>query len=479
MTLETDYQNALDYLYSYVDYSLTRAFRYSPEKFDLGRMARLMSFMGDPQEKYRKVHVTGTKGKGSTSVMIASALQAAGYRVGFYSSPHLEDFTERIQVNHKTIHKEAFCELVEEIKNVAPRVSEVTTFELATAMAFQYFAQKNVDFAVIEVGLGGRLDATNVVVPDVSVITSISIDHVSVLGDTVQKIAIEKGGIIKPHKPVVVAPQSDEALKVLVGIAHERNSPVIEVGKDYLFAPWAHTLDRQSLLVWPSNDQPLVDEFIESGGRSIWEPIRLNIPLLGHHQVENAATAYTTLKVLESQGVAIGDQAIRRGFSDVFWPGRFEVLRKKPGVIVDSAHNRDSAHKLRVAIDDYLPGQSITLIFGASEDKDLDGMFRELMPRMKRVIATKSTHPRAMDTEEIVNKAHQLGRPALAIEDIEEALRYALTLSDEGSAIVVTGSLFVVAAVRAVWKKWGYPIREFECDTDDISSQKEVSEHEL
>ena len=464
MSLESDYQSALDYLYSFVDYSLTRAFRYSPEKFDLGRMARLMDIMGNPQDKYRNVHVTGTKGKGSTSVMIASALQAAGYQVGFYTSPHLQDFSERIQVNQRTIHHQVFCDLVEMIKKYANQVAEVTTFELSTALAFQYFAERKVDFAVIEVGLGCRLDATNVIMPEVSVITSISIDHVSVLGDSIQKIAKEKAGIIKPNRPVVVAPQNDEAKKVLTNAAEEQGAPLVQVGKQINYAPWAHSLERQSLLVWPEDDQSLVDEFIESGGRSLWEPIRLNIPLLGYHQVENAATAYTALKVLESNGISIGDEAIKEGFASVFWPGRFEVLQKNPGLIVDSAHNRDSALKLRVAIDDYLPGQSIVLLFGASEDKDVDGMFQELMPRVKRVIATKSTHPRAMEVDEIVKMAHKMGRPAVAIEEIETALRHAMNQAGEGTSVVVTGSLFVVAAIREIWKKWGNPVREFLVD---------------
>ena len=193
--------------------------------------------------------------------------------------------------------------MVEEIKPFVDQVEKITTFEITTALGFWYFAQEEVDAAVIEVGLGGRLDATNVVSPLVSVITSLSLDHVDVLGDTLAKIAAEKAGIIKPGRPVVVSPQREEAQLVVTRIAAERDAPLTIVGRDYLFAPWSHTLDGQSMLVWPKDDQPLVDSFIESGGREDWEPLRLTIPLLGHHQVENAATAYSSVATCQGRGI--------------------------------------------------------------------------------------------------------------------------------------------------------------------------------
>jgi len=452
--LESAYQQALDYLYSFVDYSLTRAFRYSPEKFNLDRMRDLLCRLGDPHLQYPAVHVAGTKGKGSTAAMVASTLHASGYKTGFYTSPHLQEYTERIQINGQEIARAEFVDLVERIKPHAAAVEQITTFELTTAIAFLYFAEQKVDAAVIEVGLGGRLDATNVLVdPLVSVITSLSYDHTAVLGNTLAEIAREKAGIIKPGRPVVLAPQKDEARLTVEAIARERGAPLTLIGRDVFFAPWSRSLGGQTLLVWNSGEQQLVDEFVESGGRSDWEPVRLTIPLLGHHQVENAATAYTTIMAIREAGLAVPDGAIHRGFASVSWPARFEVLRRTPPVIVDSAHNRDSALKLRLALDDYLPGVPVILLFGASEDKDVHGMFAELLPRASGLIATQSVHPRAASPEMLVDLAHQFGCPAQAVVPLEDAMRKALELAGNHAAVVVAGSLFVAAAARAAWKE--------------------------
>jgi dihydrofolate synthase/folylpolyglutamate synthase len=454
MDIETAYQQALDYLYSFVDYSMTRNLRYSPEKFNLGRMEALMERLGHPERKYPVLHVAGTKGKGSVAAMCASALQTAGYTTGFYTSPHLHEYTERIQVNGEQISKAEMVELIDEMRPHIAAVAEVTTFEITTALAFLYFARRNAGAAVIEVGLGGRLDATNVVTPLVSVITSLSMDHMNVLGDTLAKIAGEKAGIIKQGRPVVLSPQKDEARLVVERVAQERGARVVEVGREVYFAPYAHSLDGQSLLVWKADEQPLVDAFIEGGGRnSEWEPVRLNIPLLGYHQVENAATAYTALQVVRQEGLTLSEDAIRVGLVRVNWPGRFEILRRTPPVIVDSAHNGDSALKLRLAIEDYLPGKPVILLFGASEDKDIHGMFAELMPRVRRVIATQSIHPRAMEAQKLVELAHQFGVPAQAVLPLEKALETALEWAGTEAVVLATGSLFVAAAVREAWQK--------------------------
>lgn len=461
MSIEVAYQEALDYLYSFIDYSLTRNLRYTPDKFDLGRMFAFLERLGNPHRKYPVIHVAGTKGKGSVSAMVASALKAAGYKVGFYSSPHLQDFTERIQLNGESISHQGIVELVEQIKPHVAAIERLTTFELTTALGFLYFAQNQVDVAVIEVGLGGRLDATNVVDPLLSVITSISYDHTKVLGDTLAAIASEKAGIIKPGKPVVVSPQREEALRVIEQKAAEQAAPMTLLGRDYFFAPWTHSLDGQTFFVWSAGEQPLVDEFIESGGRQAWEPVRLFLPLLGYHQVENAATAYVALQIINQSGLPISEAKIQEGFSRVFWPGRFEVLRRNPPVIIDSAHNRDSALKLRLAIEDYLPGQPVILLFGASEDKDIQGMFAELMPRVKQVIATESVHPRALEADKLVELAHQFGKPAQKVVPVEAALEKALELAGQEAAIVAAGSLFIAAAVRECWQKTGRPLPTF------------------
>ena len=207
------------------------------------------------------------------------------------------------------------------------------------------------------------------------------------------------------------------------------------------------------MLVWGAEEQSLVNEFIESGGRDTWEPLRLNIPLLGYHQVENAATAYAALQIARKEGIAISEQDIRTGFSKVNWPGRFEVLRKNPPLIIDSAHNQDSAFKLRLALGDYLPGQKVILLFGGSEDKDIESMFAALRPFVREVIATKTVHPRAMDPYELEEIVHKFGCPVQVVEPIEDAMERALALAGSDVPILVTGSLFVVAAVRELWHK--------------------------
>jgi dihydrofolate synthase / folylpolyglutamate synthase len=453
MIVEPEYQEALDYLYQYVDYSLVRNLRYSPEKFDLTRMYDFIHALGNPEQSYPVLHVAGTKGKGSVAALCASALQAAGYRVGLYTSPHLTDYAERMQINGQPIPHQDLVAIVEDTKSKIESIPELTTFEITTALAFYYFHLQGVDAAVIEVGLGGRLDPTNVVTPLVSVITSISYDHTLILGDTLSQIAREKAGIIKPGVPVVVAPQKDEALKVIEQVAEQQNAPLEQIGRDYLFAPLSHSLENQTLFVWSPSEQSALDAYIETGGQQEWEPTRLTIPLLGHHQVENAATAYAALQTARKQGITLREEEIREGFRSVRWPGRFEVMQRYPPVIIDSAHNRDSALKLRLALDDYFPGQPVVLIFGASEEKDIHGMFSELLPRVAQVVATKSIHPRAVDPEKLVEMAHQFGRPAVVTDSVESALEEALRLAEKEAVVLVAGSIFVAAGIRDAWNE--------------------------
>lgn len=433
------YQEALDYLYSFVDYSLTRGFRFTPEKFDLGRMVRFLELLGNPHRAYPVIHVAGTKGKGSTAAMIASALRAAGYRTGFYTSPHLSDYTERIQVDGVPVTPEELVDLVETVKPIVSQVERLTTFEITTAIGYLYFQRKGVTAAVVEVGLGGRLDATNVVDPLLSVITSLSMDHMAVLGDTLEKIAFEKAGIIKPGRPVVLAPQREEARAVIDRVARERDCPLVEVGWQYNFRPEEHSLEGQTFQVWSQTGAP----------------VDLTIPLLGMHQVENAVTAYAALQTARQEGLKLTSEHIQHGFASVVWPGRFELLRREPPLVVDSAHNRDSAMRLRQTLDDYLPNRPVILIFGASEDKDVEGMFTELMPRINHVIATQSVHPRAMEVDKLVELAQAHGRTAEAVVPLEAAVDAALRQAEStqpGSVVIAAGSLFIAAAVREIWQ---------------------------
>jgi len=264
------YQDALDYIYSFVDYSLKHASELAKAEFNLDRMRDLMQLLGDPQNDYPIIHIAGSKGKGSTAAFTASALRVADYRVGLYTSPHLQDFTERMQINGVPIPQDEFAALVEEIKPAVAQVPYITTFELTTALAFLYFSRQNITAAVIEVGLGGRLDATNIITPLVSVITSLSLEHTAVLGNTLREIAREKAGIVKEGHPFVVSPQDEEAVSVLKGVAEEKDVPLTLVGRDIFYKVKKKSIDGQSIQVWMRNGPKM----------------KLSIPLLGESSRE-------------------------------------------------------------------------------------------------------------------------------------------------------------------------------------------------
>jgi dihydrofolate synthase/folylpolyglutamate synthase len=439
-TVEEAYQNALDYLYSFVDFSMQKSVTYSPDRFKLERMQTLLASLGNPQDKYPVVHVAGTKGKGSVCILCTSALIQAGYKVGLYTSPHLDDYAERIQINNEFIPHADFAALVDEIKPYVAAIPELTTFEITTALAFLYFARQNIEAGVIEVGLGGRLDATNVVKPKVSVITSLSYDHTMLLGETLTQIAGEKAGIIKTGIPVVNSPQTEEAQLVIERVAKEHFSPLIQVGRDWLFEPVSHSLEGQTLRVWSSVANP------ESS-------TLLSTSLLGAHQLANAATAYATLQVARQQGIKINEKNIHEGFSRAFWPGRFEIVQHTPPVILDCAHNRDSAAKLCLTLEEYYPEKSVVLIFGASEDKDIQGMLDELMPKVTDLITVKSFHPRAIDPDKLVEMAKKYNRSVHCVEHIPEAIEKALQTVGQGQLVLITGSIFVVAEARKFWEQ--------------------------
>jgi dihydrofolate synthase/folylpolyglutamate synthase len=452
------YQETLDYLYSFVDYGQLRTYKYSAQTFDLNRMVKFLERLGNPQARYPVLHLAGTKGKGSVAAMCASVLQAAGYRTGFYTSPHLQDFCERMRVNGELIPRETVAEIVDAMRPRVDAMPGLTTFELTTALAFEHFARARVDVAVIEVGLGGRLDATNVITPLVSVITSLSYDHMNLLGHTLAEIAGEKAGIIKPGVPVVSAPQKDEAREVLERVAAERGAPLTLVGRDWLYAPLRHSLDRQTFAIWSRGEQDQLDS-LHMQGHSLdeWVPQKLEIPLLGQHQVENGAVAYAALLTLRERGLPIAHTAIEEGLRAVQWPGRFEILHRHPFLVVDGAHNRDSAQKLMTALADYFPHRRVHLLFGASSDKDVAGMFAELLvgETVTRATMVQAVHPRAIEPDELAQLARQV-RPDLLIETITpvaRALDHALRAATPDEVLVACGSLFVVAEVQTAWQE--------------------------
>ncbi|MBA7496064.1 Folylpolyglutamate synthase [subsurface metagenome] len=431
--MNTRYQQALDYIYSFIDYEKEPRPR-DAVHYDLRRMEELLARLGNLHWKARTVHIAGTKGKGSVAVMVASALTASGYTTGLYTSPHLHTFNERIRVDDKLISDEEIVALVDRLRpeveavNEKATYGELTTFELITAISFAYFELKGVDFQVIEVGLGGRLDATNVVQPEVCVITSISFDHTEVLGDTLVEIATEKAGIIKPDSVVITSPQADEVDRVIKETCLSCQAELVRVGNDVTWQGLGFDASRQSLRV-----------------KGRLDSYQLSLPLLGQHQMENAATAVAALEVLAEKGFHISRDNITDGLARVNWPGRLQVLRRCPLLVVDGAHNPHSARTLKQSLEHYFGFDHAILIIGSSYDKDIAGIISELVPLFDKVIVTRSTHPRAMATAPIVAEFSRHGVAAQATEDISTALPLALTLAGEKDLICVTGSLFVVA----------------------------------
>lgn len=445
-----EYQDALNYLYSFIDYGRTHAESLSPHKFDLERMERLMNALGDPHLTYRVVHVAGTKGKGSVCALCASAIMSAGYRVGLYTSPHLEDFCERIKIDNQSINPNEFTKCIRDLKPHIDKIPGITFFEITTAVAFYHFRNAGVEVAVVEVGLGGRLDATNIAQPLVSVITSISYDHTYVLGDTLSQIAGEKAGIIKEGVPVIMAPQTEDAHGVILKNALNRRAHVYDVETEILSESLNRELDGQRFRLRIPDNSDLYPMAVSGSESDDLRDVILSIPLLGDHQIENSAVAFATLVVLRTTGMSIDQNAIKTGFAAVEWPGRFEIYKQHPFIVLDSAHNKHSAGVLFQALNDYFPELRADLIFGASGDKNIRGMLEVLKPRIKRVIATRSSHPRAMKIHHIVTTCEQLDLPVTSCEDIQQALETAEIDSEESDLILVTGSLFVVGEARSI-----------------------------
>jgi dihydrofolate synthase / folylpolyglutamate synthase len=426
-------QAALDYIYSFVDYETQRRPR-DAASYDLRRMDLILQRLDNPHLKVRSVHIAGSKGKGSTSAMIASVLSASGYRTGLYTSPHLLNFGERIQVDGHEIPDSDVIELVGRMKphieavNKDATYGKLTTFEIITVLGFLFFAERKCDITVVEVGLGGRLDATNVVQPEVCAITSISLEHTDVLGNTLGEIASEKAGIIKKGVPVVSAPQKEEVSQVIDKVSRERGAFLIRAGHDIQWKGLGYDAIHQSLRV-----------------KGRLASYAITIPLVGDYQLENAAVAVGCLEVLIDKGFHLSSETIVRGMSAVMWPGRLQVLRQAPYVVVDGAHNPYSASKLRQALKKYFVYRKATLVIGTSSDKDISGIVSELAPVFDRVIVTRSIHPRAMSVEALVEQFARLGVKAEATDDISVALPMAISGSGKDDLVCVTGSLFVVA----------------------------------
>lgn len=432
--MEMNYQQAIDYLSSYTDYEIVPRLAHNAINYDLRRVEELLSRLGNPHLKARSVHIAGTNGKGSISAMIASALIASGYITGLYISPHLHTWRERIRVDEKLISEDELVALVQKLKPEVEAVNEkatygrLTTFELLTTLAYDYFAQKRADFQVLEVGMGGKYDATNVINPDVGIIASVSFDHMDVLGNTLSEIAAEKAGIIKSGSTVVMSPQFEEAGRVIEKTCARQRANLIRVGSDITWQGLGFNLSGQRLNV--------------KGRLGDYE---LFVPLLGQHQLVNTATAVAALEVLAEKGFHISRDSIVKGMAQVSWPGRFQIISQRPLILVDGGHNPDAARKLREAIQRYLQFEKAILVIGASSDKDIRGTLSELLPVFDKIIATRSHHPRAVEPSVILSMAAGHDIEKREEEDIPAALSRAISLAGERDLICITGSLFVVA----------------------------------
>ncbi|HJU03915.1 MAG TPA: folylpolyglutamate synthase/dihydrofolate synthase family protein [Nitrospiraceae bacterium] len=418
------YAAALEFLYGLQKHGV---------KLGLERILALLRRLGNPQRRFAALHVGGTNGKGSTAAMAASILQAAGFRVGLYTSPHLVAFNERIRVNGVVVTDEEIIELTERVSQMVDTTLETTFFECTTAMAFQYFAGQQVDIAVVEVGMGGRFDATNVIMPVASAITTVALDHQAYLGETVGAIAFEKAGIIKPGIPVVAGRLNPEALAVIQETATMRRAPL------YCLAD-AFRAEGES-----------GDRFRYAGMSRTWED--LPSPLAGLHQLDNAACALAMLELVSDRGWPISEESVREGLGGVKWEGRLEVIERKPLVVLDGAHNPDAGR----VVADYLTryradhrGSRIIVVLSMMRDKDQRGFLQSILPAVDELILTRVQLDRAATVQELREAAAGSKGTIHESPSSSDALSLARRLASPDDLICVTGSLMLVGEVKAL-----------------------------
>ncbi len=424
-----EYQEALDYIHS--------LFRFGVD-LGLERMEQLLEKLNNPHKDLKVIHVGGTNGKGSVATMMSQILQVQGYRVGLFISPHLQHFQERIMINGCGIEEKMVVELVEKIRPMVEdcalksSAGQPTEFEVVTAMALAYFAMKKVDYVVLEVGLGGRLDATNVVEPLVSVITNVGHDHMDRLGETISKVAFEKAGIIKENGYCVTASHLQEAQYVLQRVCQERHARLINVNQDYLWEGLEATLKGQNI-------------HIRSPKREYQD---IFLPLLGNHQQINAAVAIAVVEVLQEQGIKISHESINRGMAQVKWPGRMEVMQEQPLVILDGAHNIEGVQALVKTLKDNFKDKRLIFVAGFLKDKDIEEMMRMTMPLADQVILTMPSGHRAAGTDEMKAYALKYVKDVVSEPDVGKAVEKALQQAKVEDLVCVFGSLYMIADAR-------------------------------
>ncbi|MTI81541.1 MAG: bifunctional folylpolyglutamate synthase/dihydrofolate synthase [Firmicutes bacterium] len=418
-----NYFEAIDYLKGLTKFGIN---------LGLDRIRELLRRLGDPHLKIKVIHVGGTNGKGSTVSMTASILQAAGYKVGTFISPHLHRYSERFCINGEEISEEQVVALVTELRphldNMALEGFEhPTEFEVSTAMACFYFYQQQVDFAVLEVGLGGAIDSTNVVQPLVAVITNVSLDHMDYLGNTVREVAKVKAGIIKEGVPLVTATNDPEALTVIEETCNEQKVPITIVGQD---------------VTWQEKDGQLTVISKKHHYHGI------NLSLLGEHQRVNAATAVATVEELHAYDVSITDDNVCKGLARVTWPGRFEVIMGNPTVVLDGAHNTEGARMLANTLKQQFPNRSIVLVLGMLGDKEREKVVSILTPLASTVVITKPNNPRSGDWQRLAELAKNYVPKVDIIESIPKAVDKGLELASKEDVVCITGSFYMLAEAR-------------------------------
>nr|WP_312289624.1 folylpolyglutamate synthase/dihydrofolate synthase family protein [Clostridium chromiireducens] len=408
--------------------------------YGLERTLRILELLGNPQKKLKLIHIAGTNGKGSTTAMISKMLRGFGYKVGMYTSPYLQEFEERIQINGENINKSVLVKLLEEVKRAIDKVVEEgyehpTEFEIITALMFLHFYKEEVDYGVIEVGLGGRLDSTNVLTPIVSVITSISFDHTNILGNNLKDIAKEKAGIIKENKPVILYPQEQEVEEVVSRVAREKNSKVFNVIKE----------SGKLIDINYEDFNQIVEVKTERNTYNI------NFPLLGEHQILNLAVAINTIEVLcDEEKIEIDRNIIEKSLEDVKWIGRLEVLSKKPSIVIDGAHNIDGIKALRKNISKYFKFNKIYLLLGILADKQVKEMIEVITPIAEKVYALTPHSERAELSEDLKKEILNYNPNTIAIENYEEAFSLVLKEAGEQDLILISGSLYMIGDMRRI-----------------------------
>lgn len=402
----------------------------------LGRTQELLEKMGNPEKKLKFVHIAGTNGKGSTAAMTASILNKAGYRTGLYTSPYIYRFHERIQVDGVEISDEDLTEITEYVKPLADSMAQSPTeFELVCCIAFEYFYRKKCDIVVLEVGMGGAWDATNVIeVPEVAVITNIGLDHTEYLGDTVEKIAETKSGIFKPHGHAVVYRSTPSVEAVYERVCAERDVSLRKADFDGLVLK-AHTLEGQ---------------VFDCGSRK-----NLVLPLLGDHQLHNASVVLSIADTLIGEGWKISKQNIYDGIRDVRWPGRFDIVCRKPLFIIDGGHNPQCIEALVKNIQDYLAGKKVIALTGVLADKDYADMYKPVMPLVDRFVCITPPNPRKLEAEQLARYLRKAGAQAQASESILDGVKKAMDLAGEDGVVLCFGSLYSIGGIRDALKDLG------------------------